>query len=186
MVIGDQSSVGDDGIVWSCQGGGIVKIAPYNDQWAGIGPGSPDLITHIDWYREFRPAHQTGWLTTEKANDAIALSNDFAISAIDGGYVIKKEDKAFRFPLRLIDLKTGTDRTATVVVPLNSAVPEPKQNYSGGADQFHTFGPYLLGITEIQMQPDHRVQITFGMDHSVSRVRFDLAQITGPFQTREK
>ena len=74
MVLGGQHEVVDAGIVWACQGGGFLRLAASNgNDRIRMGPGGPDCLTTIDWYRQLPKSSPKAWLGSDPAGDPIAM-----------------------------------------------------------------------------------------------------------------
>jgi hypothetical protein len=111
----------------------------------------------------------------------VAFSNAFAFRVCEGGYVAKPKVGVYEFPISMVDLKTGGDRSMMLSVPFNGALPEPKTNYSRsstpqGETRWQTSGPYVLAITWLQIV-DNRLRVTLGMEKWARSVEFDLDEL---------
>jgi hypothetical protein len=177
MVKGGQFAVSAGGLVWGCEKGALVRLAAPPAR-AGFGPGGADCILGIDWYRQYPPGKTDGWLTADKAGDVIAFDDARAYRAVSGGYVAAKEDRVYRFPLSVVDLKTGSESMATLAVPFNGDLPLPKTNFSTTGGTVHADGPYLMGVT--LMHVDGRVlEVTVGVEGSAVGLIFDAEAVRG-------
>ena len=115
-------------------------------------------------------------MTSGKAGDVIAFTKRHAFIAAGGGYVLHKDDKAYQFPLSVVDLRTGLDLAATLTVPLTDRVPLPQSNYSQtGDDQFKAMGPHLLGVTFLEAHGT-MLRVCLGMEGRAAGVEFDLSK----------
>jgi hypothetical protein len=168
-------------VVWACQGGGFVKLTPsrVRDAGFGLGPGDPDPLCRVAWYREVSAEVPPSWLTADPAGDPVALGDAVAVRVRGGGYVADRVAGVYHFPLAMIDLATGVDRAMALKVPYTGTLPEPTSNYGhsvgpGGADRWHKLGPYVLAVTGLQMEGS-RVHVTLGMEKWSRTLSFDLA-----------
>jgi hypothetical protein len=181
MIRGGQCQVQKDGVVWACQDGAFAKVgvSRNNGPMLGHGPGGPDLLCRIDWYRHLSFEAPDAWLISAPAGDPIAFGAEFAFRVCAGGYVQKPDAGIYHFPLTMIDLKTGADRTLLLRVPFNGRLPEPKNNYSAsespqGEKRWKTLGAYVLAITWLHVE-GKQLQVTLGMQDWTRSVEFDFA-----------
>ncbi len=172
-----------DGIVWACEGGAFAKVevSRHRDIGIGMGPGGPDLLCRIDWYRHLSPEEPDAWLMAAPAGDPLAFGEEFAFRVCAGGYVKEPEAGVYHFPLSLIDLKTGVDRTLVLRVPFKGKLPKPETNFShsqssGGKNRWRTLGPHILAITWLQVE-GKRLRVTLGMEQWTRSVEFEIDQL---------
>lgn len=173
MVNGAQVSIVSDGLVWGCQKGAIVKLAVPSDLSWGMGPGGPDLICKIDWYRQFPGVKLDGWLTAEKVGDVMTFDASHAFRAVSGGYVAKKDEKIYRFPVSVVDLKEGIESAAMLAVPFKGELRLPETNAATFDGKTAARGPYLLGVTQLHIE-NSVLEVTLGVEGSSAGVSFDL------------
>lgn len=175
MVDGSQVQIVDRGIVWNCQNNSMVRLkATSQESFRGVmEPGSSDLLTKVNWYREFDANEQEKWLAVDKAGDPVAFGKTHAFRVLTGGYVNGPDEKEFNLPLVAIDYTNGIPEPLLLKIPLDGTVPLPKTNIRSSANYNHTWGPYLLGITALQAN-DNALTITLGMDHWTGRLTFPL------------
>lgn len=186
MIRGSEYRVQQDGLVWACQGGALVKVgvSRQRDPGIGMGPGGPDLLCRIDWYRHLSPKDRDAWLTSEPAGDPLGFGDQYAFRVLGGGYVTDPEAGIYQFPLSIIDLKTGADRELVLRVPYKGKIPEPETNYSRstspqGKDRWQTMGPHFLAITGLQVE-GKRLHVTLGMEKWAKSLEFDIDELQGP------
>jgi hypothetical protein len=183
IVRGDQFRSTPDGVVWACQEGGLVKIAPMQRRNLGIGgPGGSDRVGRVAWYREPVVKEPDAWLQTKKAGDPIAFSPDWAFRVAAGGFVDDEKKPVFEFPLFVVDLKTGLERPLTLKVPYTGTIPLPKTNYSSGTTSdgkkwWSTLGPYQLGVTYLEVVGND-LRVIVAWDDGSASLDFPLAEIT--------
>jgi hypothetical protein len=179
MVRARQYQVQKDGVVWACQGGAFVKVAvsaPKNHMDL-LGARGRDLLCRLAWYRHLWPEEPKAWLTAMPAGDPLAFGNEYAFRVCAGGYVTEPDAGAYHFPLSIIDLKTGADRTLVLRVPYKGKLPEPETSYTRwrsaqGKDRWQTFGPYVLAVTQLQVE-GRLLRVTLGMDNFLTSDRVE-------------
>jgi hypothetical protein len=188
MIKGGQYQVQKDGVVWVCQGGAFVKVGISRQRGRGIGfgPGGPDLLCRLDWYRHLTQQEHESWLTSDPAGAPLTFGKEFAFSVSSGGYITKSDAGIYNFPLSMIDLKTGIEQSLELHVPYTGKMPEPKSNFSNsrtkeGTDQFKTMGPYVLAITWLQVE-GNRLRVTVGMQNGARTLDFDIDELKGQKQ----
>jgi hypothetical protein len=174
MVKGDEFTIARGGVVWLCQNGSMVRIEPRNsEENFHIGPGGPDLVCEPQWYHQLKSARQDAWLSAGLTAEVAAFGVDDGFLTIAGGYVRDRARHVYEFPLTVIDLKNGTDRTAVLAVPFEGDMPLPKTNFSGDGQKAVSSGPHLLGITALRLD-DGRLEVTLGREGSAVAVSFDV------------
>src|SRR5262249_967848 len=144
-----------DGVVWACQRGAFVKVA-VSQLKVHMGPGLPgptvpDMLCRITWYRHIAPEEPNAWLSAAPADDLLAFATEYSFPCCTGGYVTEPDAGAYHFPLSILDLKTGTDRTLILRVPYQGKLPDPQSNYTSvrwpqGKRRIQTTGPHVLAI----------------------------------------
>jgi hypothetical protein len=172
MVLGSACAVHDGGVVWACQKRAFVRCAPSAHGAVGIiGPFGPDLIGRIDWYRQLPASEPKAWLTAGPACDAVAFGRAHAFRTIDGGYVTRRGDRVYRFPVVAVDLRSGLHRTLVLNCPFKGELPEPEHP--------HHRGPYHLGITGLTVDGD-TLRVVLGMEGRAEMLEFDWTKLLGP------
>jgi hypothetical protein len=179
MVAGGTWVEAGGGVVWVCQQGAMVRLASSDEsrELIRVGPGGPDLIATVEWYRQLRPSRAAAWLTADKVGNAIAFTPRHAFFMAAGGYVLRRDEAAYHFPLTVVDLKTGLDRTAILTVPLADRVSRPTRNYYENGDQIIAEGPHLLAVTDLEVHGT-TLRICLGTDKKATGVEFDLGKLT--------
>jgi ankyrin repeat protein len=180
MVSGSQTAVLKDGVVWKCQNEGFLHLAVAKEGGRGDGPGGPDLLSRIVWFRRIQPVQPRAWLLADRACDAVAFGQGFGFCFPSGGNISNMGDSIYHFPVSAINLQTCVDQQFWLHVPFKGKVPSPKTNFSGidvpgGRDAIHTFGPYLLGLTQLRLEGSV-LEITLGMEDWSAAVHFDLSE----------
>lgn len=160
--------------VWVCAGGGIGATAPsFQRESHGMGGGGTDHVGRLAWYRQpasFEPP-ETAWLRTGRNGEYRVIDGDRMFLVPAGAWLVSKEEKVFRFPVRRLDLATGAEEDLVVEVPFTGEVPPPTGgSYScsrdaDGTERWTTGGPYFLAITGLSAEPD--------------RIAVDLATTSG-------
>jgi hypothetical protein len=185
MVLGGRFRVQKDGLVWACQQNAFVKLAmtTRREQAFGMGPGGPDLLCRVDWYRQIETEVPDAWLRSDPAGSPLALGESHAFRVTAGGYIPDQEAHRYRFPISIIDLKTGVDQSVTLDVPFKGELPKPGSNCrifygSDGKEKYETHGPYVLAITSLRVE-NQRLQVTLGMEKWARTLNFDLESVIG-------
>jgi hypothetical protein len=98
-----------------------------------------------------------------------------------GGFVAAKDDRVYQFPISIVDLNTGIEKSITLRVPFHGELRTPATNYSEtrlphGSPSFHTMGPYKLAITHLELL-ESRLQIVLGMEEWTGSLDFDIHRI---------
>jgi hypothetical protein len=182
LVQGERFHALPDGLVWACQQDALVKLAPSKHRgFIGMGPGGPDLITRIVWYRQMETDEPDAWLRSDKAGDPIAFTEKWAFRPLIGGYVLDESKPVYYFPISVIDLRTGLDRTMTLHVPFEGKLPKPTTNYSGfnrpsGKSGIHTMGPYIMAITQLRVE-GKTLRVTLAMEKWSAVADFDVDEL---------
>jgi hypothetical protein len=185
MVQGGRYQVRKDGVIWACQGRAFVKLglSPPRAVEGGGGPGGPNLLCRIDWYRQLARQEPQAWLTADAAGDPLAFGSDIAVRVAAGGYVTDPDKPVYRFPLALVDLRTGAEHALVLNVPYKGKLPEPKTNYSmetldDGKKRWQAMGPHVMAVTGLEVQ-DNRLRVTLGMEGWAAVLAFDTAGLLG-------
>jgi len=180
MVRGGSYQVQKDGLVWACTGGAFVKLGLSTSRANrfGMGPGGPDMLCRIDWYRQLAVESPSAWLISSSAGNPLAFSDGLAFQVIAGGYVKDEDATVYNFPIAMVDLKTRTDRSLLLNVPFKGKVPKPKTNFSSttsqdGKQSLQTLGPHLLAITWLAVEGKQLV-VTLGMENESRTLEFNI------------
>ncbi|MGA2496534.1 MAG: hypothetical protein ABSH20_02265 [Tepidisphaeraceae bacterium] len=178
MVNGGQSGVSAGAVVWGCQQSGMVRIDSQALDVFGMGPGGSDRLCNITWYRQFPAPSVNAWLETGKVGQVTAMSPTHAFLTLSGGYIQEKGQQVYRFPITVVDLTMGAERTATLRVPFDGNLPLPEKARPDENGRISTWGPHLLGVTHMRTIGG-RLQVTLGMEGSASSVWFGLEDVVG-------
>ncbi len=179
MVNGWQADVNEQGLVWACPRDAMVKLTPSsNRQTMGGQLGGHDMLCRVAWYCQPEPLPEPqAWLIAGPAGDPVAYSPTHAFRPA-GGYILKRGEQIYHFPIRMFDLKSTQSQVLTLSVPFDGQVPKPETNYSGGDSQIHTFGPYLLGVTWLEVGGGI-LQIVLGTESGATAADFEITQVGG-------
>ena len=180
MVNGWQALANAQGLVWACQQDAMVKLTPSsNRQTMGGMLGGHDMLCRVAWYLQPEPfSEPKAWLTAGPANDPVAYSPTVAFRPAGGGYILNRGEQVYRFPIRMLDLKSKQSQILTLSVPFDGQVSKPESNYSEGDGQIHISGPHQLGVTWLGLR-NGVLQIVLGMESGTVAADFEVAQIVG-------
>jgi len=184
MVRGGRYHVQDDSLVWACDRGAFARLTVSRCRGKfDMVVGDSDMLCLVDWYRQVAADAPSAWLGTSPAGDPTAFSNAFAFRVIAGGYLMDADATVYNFPLAMVDLQTGADRTLLLKVPFKGKMPEPKTNYGptyskDGKLMRKTTGPHVLAITRLGVE-GKRLAVTLGMEKGSQRLEFDLDEVEG-------
>jgi hypothetical protein len=181
LVNGGRFRIQPDGVVWACQENAFVKVAcsSLRGFGMGMGPGGPDLVARIDWYRQLDYDEPEAWLSADKSGDPVALGSDWSVRQLAGGHILRRDDGVYHFPLALVDLKTGLHRSMMLDVPFDGTVFLRASNFSFNGKSTHVKGPYLLAITQLRIEKD-RLRVTLGMENWSAVVDFSMDEFLRP------
>jgi hypothetical protein len=180
LVNGGQFCIQPNGVVWACQENAFVKVACNSFPLIrGMGPGGPDLVARVDWYRQLDYDEPEPWLIADKAGDPVALSSDWSVRQLAGGHILRRVDSVYQFPLALVDLKAGVHRSMMLDVPFDGTVFLRPSNFSFNGKSTHVKGPYLLAITQLRIERD-RLRVTLGMESWSAVVDFSMDELLKP------
>lgn len=181
MVRGRNFVLHNGGLVWQCQNESFLKLSATKlAEFEGIGPGGRDYLSHMTWFRQVSPPDLTGWFFTDKAGDPVAFGQKFAFTVPAGGYVADEGKMVFDFPLVAVDLANGQERELTLHVPFSGKLPIPQTNigttHDGDKKTYHTYGPYLLAVTQLHGEGDE-LEVTLGMEDWTRTLVFDVSKL---------
>jgi hypothetical protein len=174
MINGWQWGKIEGGVVWGCQRGGLIRLGVSENRSSFGGHlGRDDMLCRVDWYRQASARLPDAWLRTGPAGEPLAFSATHAFRVSTGGYVSKQEENVFRFPITMVDLSTSVERTLLLAVPFKGKAPKPESNFSGSNAGITTHGPYLLGVTGLEVE-GQVLRIVLGMEGSATGVEFAI------------
>jgi ankyrin repeat protein len=136
------------------------------------------------------PPH--AWLVADRAGDPVAFGKTHAFCLPSGGYVWRRGDSVYHFPLSAVDLQTGSEQRCVLHVPFKRKLPAPTTNFSSRTSRtgqaIRARGPYLLAVTHLRLD-SNTLQITLGMEKWSATAHFDLSKVdslrTAPERNRE-
>ena len=140
------------------------------------GPGGPDLISRVSWYRQYAEPECKAWFKSGKGGDSTAFGSRYAFRGGAGGFIADKKTKLYSFPISIVDLSSGVDRTALLQVPFEGEFPLPTENVSTVEDTTEAMGPYLLAVTYLQLDGE-RLEIVLGQKGSAIGLTFDVKSL---------
>jgi hypothetical protein len=180
MVLGGSFKVHKDGLVWACQNKAFVKLTMSENRLLGLGfgPGGPDCLCRVDWYRQLGATKADAWLQSDPAGNPVAMSVTHAFRVVTGGYVTNPKTKIYQFPIAVVDLKNGAAREIVLKVTYSGDMPKPESNFrhseaASGKDRYETRGPYLLAITWLEIEGS-RLRVHLGMENWTRSLVFDI------------
>ena len=182
MVRGGAFRALDGGVVWACQGGGFVRLAASRDRdRPAIGPGGPDMLCEVDWFRQLPREKPEAWLTSDPAGDPVALGERVAFGVRTGGYIPDAAGGVYHFPISVLDLETGATRSVELRIPYTGKVPEPKTNFGrtttpGGKEALQAHGPYMMAVTGLAVE-GKRLRVIVGTETGASALDFDTDEL---------
>lgn len=179
MVNGWQSCADERGLIWACPRNAFVKLIPSEDrEEMGQMLGGADMVCHIAWYcQPSSLPSPKAWLTADPAGDPVAFCRTDAFRLTGESYILKADDNVYHFPICRLNLQTAQSQPLLLHVPFDGKVDLPSTNYSQAEGTTHTMGPYLLGVTWLEVHGD-ALQIVLGMeDAGACAVEFDLAGV---------
>jgi ankyrin repeat protein len=181
-VIGSKFQPLPNALVWCGANESMFQVrASQRSATIGMGPGGPDALTRIGWFRQPADAEPAAWLVTGRTGDRIAMGPTHAVRQDAGGYVASKDEAMFHFPLAVVDLASGAERPIEIQVPFRGKLDAPMTNYRAhgmvnGETSFHTMGPYLLGITSLTLDGSH-LEVVLGMTNRAMSTEFELGPL---------
>jgi ankyrin repeat protein len=182
VVDGSMSCTQSDGIIWKCQNDTFIKVIPVRQGPAmSMGGGGPDGVANVAWTRRVQYREPEAWFFTGKAGDPVAFGNSFAFCLPAGGYVSKKGDKTYQFPIAAVDLTTGVESSLLLKVPFDGEFVIPKTNVAmersaDGREVYRMGSFHLLAITKLAAEGD-KLEITIATENRPYGLRFDLGKV---------
>lgn len=176
LVSGSNFRIDETGVVWKCQADQLVRLEASNDSGGiGIGPGGFDCQTPVRWIRTTSAprGRNDAWLSAGTACNSTVILKRFVIGVTKGGFIQKKSDALYQFPISVTDLQSGAQKDLLLKVPFPDAIPAPGQNYSRNGDNYQTKGSYKLAITQFSLTDD-RLQVVLGSRGAAQKLEFEL------------
>jgi len=159
-VMGSAGRVREGGVDWRCEEGAMVRLGLSGAQEMSFGPGGPDCVGRVEWYREEAVREREVWLSAPAGNNPFAWTENGYVMAPDGGYVAQEGERIYRFPIQVHDGK-GTVRELLLEVPLKTPLMAPDTNYRKSGQRYATRGGYLIALTALRTFGD-RLYVTIG------------------------
>jgi hypothetical protein len=160
-----------------------MRIHGTSENVFGGFPGEASTYLNCDWFIKPTPPVDMGWLSGQPAGDPVVFTDRVAVRTTGGGSFGAKGEQVVRFPLALTDLTTGQQSALTLALPFQGTVKQPTVNLRGkyGPDGKEigslTWGPYLIGLTDLQVQ-GKRLRVTVAMDQDWSEtLEFSLDEL---------
>src|SRR5262249_22507833 len=118
------------------------------------------------------------WFVAGRDRDAVAFGEDYGYCIPDGGYVSRKTNALYSFPIAAVDLSTGIDTILTLDVPFKGSFPLPDNNMSretgaDGTDFMHAFSSHLLALTQLAARGAN-LEITLATETQSATLTFDV------------
>ena len=182
VVAGSQSCFHQGGIIWKCQNDTFVKIRPSRRAPAiSMGGGGSDGLSDLAWTRRIQYLDPEAWFVSGKAADPVAFGESHAYCLPGGGYISRKEDMIYRFPIAAVDLSTGLDSVFVLNVPFKGTFPLPTSNMSretssDGTERNRSLSFHLLAITQLSANGND-LEITVATEAEKSVLTFDLGGV---------
>jgi hypothetical protein len=152
------------GVVWAGQHSSVMRLEPSENRgFGGFGPGGPDCVGRVAWYREcVEPAARKGAVFhAGPAGEPCAFGGGQVFLTVGGGYKKRENLRLYLFPLSVVEAATGNESQLTLEVPMRRDI-STKNSNSGGSShdrdgtliEFHTTGPCEAGITWLEVVGD--------------------------------
>lgn len=185
MVNGALGHADSRGIVWGCSSGAFVRLVTRENRHDyGMMLGGSDKLCRVAWYcQPGRAVSSNAWLTADAAGDPVAFSRSSAFRPAGDPYVLKAGDSVYHFPIRKLDLESGQGEPMLLDVPFDGSMNLPTRNFSRTQESTHAIGPYLLGLTWLDVRGDV-LEVVLGAESHSYAVHFPLAEIEAPAAKR--
>ena len=134
-VEGSQYCVRGSDIIWKCQNETFARVSPARSApMMSMGPGGSDCTLNLIWLRRVQYENPKSWFTAGKGGDPAAFGENFAYCVPAGGYVLRKTNSLYSFPIAAIDLSTGVVSNLALNVPFTGPFPVPDSNVGTETD----------------------------------------------------
>lgn len=173
LALGKDTGISDGGLVWACQSGGVVRLTPDIRNFPSMGPGGYDGVTRIEWYQELRAPERKAWLKSDPAGNVNCFTDQYLFRVTEGGFVTEESEGTYHFPITVINLKSGRQRSLILKVPFDGDLGPPGSNYIRTANSTHIIGPHKLAITGLQKQGTI-LRVRLGMEKATTGLEFNL------------
>jgi ankyrin repeat protein len=181
MVDGSRSCTRGNEVIWKCQHETFVKFSPSrNAPVVSMGGGGSEGNLNLVWARHVAYQKPQAWFVSGKAGDPVAFGEAWGYCVPDGGYVLRKGDKRFCFPIAAVDLYSGLDASFVLSVPFHGEFSLPANNMStetiGNGIEFHrALNPHLLAVTGLDAY-GNELEITIATESAKWGLTFDVAK----------
>ncbi|MBS1718305.1 MAG: hypothetical protein JSS72_11295 [Armatimonadetes bacterium] len=179
-VLPERAWIDGSSAVWPCQNNSMVRVSPSESAISsggiGMGPGAPDCVGRIAWFREFEDVNPKAWLRLGSTPQVAARAGQYVIRAAGAPYIVNKADTLVHFPMAVVELETGAAKQFELEAYLDKPASKPETNYRGDTTSITTIGPYYFGLGPIQAD-DSKLQVILGSERAVFRTEFDLDTI---------
>jgi ankyrin repeat protein len=180
-VDGSEFCIHDGGVVWKCQNDMFVKINPSRHAaQLGMGPGGPDCLSELAWARRVQYTEPKAWFVSGKAGEPVAFGENYAFCIPAGGYVLRRGDTIYRFPIAAVSLSTGLDVTFELDVPFTGTFALPTSNFSqvgGPSGSTRSINWHLLAISDLAAY-GNELDVTLAGEKQTCLARFDLKTVS--------
>ncbi len=155
VVDGSRSCVRDGGVIWKCQNDTFVKVLPSRSTpvvW--MGGGGADGLSDLMWAGRVRYSGTQDVVCLRQGRRPGCLGETCAFCLPGGGYVLRKEDTIYRFPIAAIDLSAGVELGLVLNVPLKGPFSLPTNNMgtetlSDGTELIRSLNFHLMAVRNL-------------------------------------
>lgn len=146
FVSGGQFQQVEGSLVWAGPEHTLSRITPIRFSGVtGMGPGGPDCVGQLDWFRAYPEPVRWARLMTGQWSDPFVTSGKTAIRFAGSGYVKDNERALYHFPVRIFDLENGADSLVDLRVRLSQAITEEDMEGKGSHYDFGLPGMEIVG-----------------------------------------
>ena len=170
-------------IIWPMDSNGLLSCAPTPQPVQDQFVFGSEKYTQLDYYRDYAATFKA-WIYSDPGTSEVAFSPGFAFRCIDGGFIRSEDEPSMRFPIGVVDLQTGVEREADIVLPLTRPATAPDMNVFSTARGMHTLFSYMFWISHITCVGD-RVRFGIASDKWSGFVDFPISALTSTLKTNE-
>lgn len=155
VVNGSQFCVRGGDVIWKCQNETFVRVsAARSAPMMSMGPGGSDCVFNLAWARRIEYEDPKAWFVAGNGSDSTAFGENYAYCLPDGGYVLRRTNTLYSFPIAAVDLSTGIETILTLNVPFKGSFPLPTSNTStdtmaDGSKSVRALSSHLLSIIRL-------------------------------------
>lgn len=186
MVEAGNLAIQQDGLVWPCQNDTFVKIEPATDSpKPSFCSSKSDGMSRVTWLRQLPEVEHAAWLRAASEGKPVAFNATHAFVVREGGFIRRKNEQVYRFPLCAVDLATGLATEMTLCVPFAGLAKVPASNFSStrtpeGTTVFQLCTSLGFAVVDLRVLGE-RLEIVLGTDKAPDRaILFDLAGVLEP------